>query len=69
MGAGDRERFVVALAKFLVENQAAKSINLQMGQVSAKEWAALRSTTPLTGYPTCQEAEGILREWLFRGKS
>ena len=64
----DKGRFIKQLATFLVGNQVGKSLNLQMGQVSAKEWAALRSTTPLHGYPTEAEAEATLREWLLEVK-
>ena len=61
----DRIEFVHALAAFLAGGQAMKSIELQMGKESAKQWAALRATTPLFGYPTIEEAEQTLREWLI----
>jgi len=57
-------RFVKELAKFLVEDQASKSILLEIGNLAAKGWAALRGTTPLMGYPTVQEAERQLADWL-----
>ena len=56
--------FIKALARYLVEKQAMKSIELQMEKESAKEWAALRSATPLFGYPTVEEAEAQLTEFL-----
>jgi len=59
-----KELFVRELAKYLCEGQAGKSIKLEMGQPEAKQWAALRGTTPLVGYPTVEEAEKRLAEWL-----
>lgn len=63
--ASHQRDFVKALAKFLVDGQASKSIRLEMGEELAKEWAALRQTTPIFGYPTVEEAEKILLEWLM----
>jgi len=60
----DKKEFVKTLAKFLVEGQASKSIKLEMGEESAKEWSVLRQTTPIFGYPTVAEAEAQLSEWL-----
>jgi hypothetical protein len=61
----DRKKaFIKELARFLASNQAERSIKLQMGKQSAKEWAALRGTTPLFGYPTLEEAETVLTEFL-----
>lgn len=60
-----KERFIRQLAQFLAGNQARKSIELEMGKESAKEWAALRATTPLFGYPSVDEAEATLREFLL----
>jgi hypothetical protein len=59
-----KKRFIRQLAIFLVEDQVKKSIGLEMGKESAKQWAALRSTTPLHGYPTVEEAEEALSEFL-----
>lgn len=56
--------FIKKLARYLAGNQAQKSIELQMGKDSAKEWAELRSTTPLVGYPTVEEAEHVLTHFL-----
>ena len=56
--------FVHQLALYLVGNQAEMSIRLQMGRKDAEAWAALRDTTPLRGYPTVDQAEEQLREWL-----
>lgn len=60
----DRQRFIRVLAEYLVGNQVEQSIRLQMGKQSAKEWAALRSATPLFGYPTVDEAFSKLCEFL-----
>lgn len=67
-----KELFVRVLAKFLVDNQAGKSIAMELearhppvhGIVWAQEWAALRNATPLFGYPTVEEAEKALTEFL-----
>ena len=59
-----KERFIKALAKYLVGNQAEMSIKLQMGKPEAKTWAEMRSATPLQGYPTVDEAEEVLERWL-----
>lgn len=56
--------FTRALARFLVCNQAGKSIDLEMGKEYAKEWSELRATTPLSGYPNLDEAEEQLLAWL-----
>jgi hypothetical protein len=67
-----QERFLDQLTSFLVDNQAGKSIRLEMEQSApgnylmlAREWAALRSATPLFGYPTPAEARKILARFLF----
>lgn len=70
-----KRRFVKALAQFLVGLQAGKSIALELEQKRidagippivpwAGEWAALRQATPLFGYPTMDEAEEALSEFL-----
>lgn len=56
--------FIKQLAQFLAGDQSRKSIELQMGKSSAKEWAELRNLTPLFGYPTMEEAEQTLADWL-----
>lgn len=60
----DKQAFVAALADYLVTDQARKSILLEMGKPEAKQWAALRATTPLQGYPTLEEAKAQLTAWL-----
>ena len=61
----ERKRiFIRRLAEFLVGDQVRKSIELQVGKESGKEWAALRGATPLFGYPTVEEAEKVLLEFL-----
>ncbi len=57
--------FVRALAEYLVGDQAKRSIALEAGDRNAKQWSALRATTPLFGYPTLDEAEKTLSDWLF----
>jgi len=59
-----KQDFIKQLAIFLAGNQAKKSIELQIGKESAKEWKELRSKTPLFGYPTIEEAEEILTDFL-----
>lgn len=59
-----KETFVRRLAAFLVKDQAAKSIRLEMGRPDAKEWAHLRAATPISGWPTEQEAVETLSKWL-----
>lgn len=59
-----KEEFIKALAVYLVKDQARKSIELEMQKPAAEEWAALRSLTPLFGYPTVEEAVTVLTEFL-----
>lgn len=61
----DHEVFVKALAQFLVADQAKKSMQLALGVEVGHQWRDLRMTTPLAGYPTVQEAEKQLAEWLW----
>ena len=58
--------FIRELADYLVKDQARKSIELEMGMVSAQEWARLRGKTPLFGYPTIEQA--IVQLTNFLGK-
>ena len=66
-----KEKFIKVLAQFLVENQAGKSIALELESRRkpmlpwAHEWAALRNATPLFGYPSVAEAEEALRDFLL----
>lgn len=61
----DKEKFIAALAEYLAgTNQAHMSILLEMGKPEAKQWAAIRSTTPLFGYPSVEEAIEQLTEFL-----
>jgi len=64
MNGRDRAPFIRELARFLVGDQAIRSIQLEAGSKGAREWAALRGTTPLFGYPTVAEAEATLAAWL-----
>jgi len=59
-----KREFTKVLAGFLAGDQVAKSIWLQMGKPLAQEWANLRASTPLSGYPTVKEAEQLLKEFL-----
>lgn len=65
-----KREFIRALAKFLVGDQAKKSLLLDPRMAGSpfsslvKEWAELRGTTPLFGYPTLSEAEELLEEFL-----
>ena len=59
-----RKDFIKVLAKFLAHDQGFKSVQLEAGVPFAKEWAELRSATPLFGYLTIEEAEKILTEFL-----
>lgn len=59
-----KQEFIKRLAEYLAKDQAKWSIKLEMGDENAKTWAALRSWTPLMGYPTIEEAEKLLTEFL-----
>jgi hypothetical protein len=59
-----KQTFIHRLAEYMVKDQVQKSIELEMGKPSAWEWAHLRSLTPLHGYPTVEEAEKALVEFL-----
>jgi len=60
-----KKEFIRILAEFLVGNEAKKSIELQMGKESAKEWSKLRGATPLFGYyPDVEKAIKELEEFL-----
>lgn len=60
-----KKDFIKALAEYLVGNETMKSIELQMGKESAKEWQKLRSATPLVGYyPDINKAIKELEEFL-----
>ncbi len=64
-----RAAFIEALAGFLVNNQAMKSIELEMNKPSAIEWAKVRGATPLFGYPTLEEAVEVLNGFLWGGEA
>jgi hypothetical protein len=59
-----KQRFVRELAEYLVADQAMRSIELSMQKPEALQWARLRNATPLSGYPTVEEAERLLTEFL-----
>lgn len=69
----DKHRFIKQLAQFMCENEAGKSIAIELEQKVpplpgmpkwAQDWAALRQTTPIHGYKSVAEAEEILTEFL-----
>lgn len=57
------ERFIHALAVYLVSDQAVMSIKLQMGKPEAVAWQKLRSCSPLFGYLSVDEAKAKLAEF------
>ena len=59
-----KKAFIAALAEYLVGDQVKKSIHLQLGKESAVQWSKLRGLTPLHGYPTVEEAQKILEDFL-----
>jgi len=63
-----KQKFIRQLAEYLAgTNQCRYSILLsQRGQLKecADDWAALRGLTPLFGYPSVEEAEKILTDFL-----
>jgi hypothetical protein len=61
-----RDIFIRALAEYLVGN-AALSIKLEMGDPAARLWAKVRGATPLSGYPTVDEAVSTLTRWFDGG--
>ena len=62
--SGRKNVFIMELAEFIAGNQARKSIELQMGKESAKEWAKLRGASPVFGYGTVDEAYEVLVDFL-----
>lgn len=62
--AGRKQIFIRLLAEYLTADQARRSIELEMGKPDAQVWARLRSASPLFGYPTVDEAEEALTEFL-----
>jgi len=59
-----KEKFIKAMAKYLVGSSAEKSIKLQMETKEGKEWAEILNTTPIFGWKTTDEAEKILTDFL-----
>ena len=60
-----KKLFIKQLACFLSENHVRKSIDLELGNAYAKEWAKLRQSTPIFGNPTVEETEKELIEFLM----
>jgi len=46
-----------ALAPYLSEDQARKSIDLQLGKPYAREWAQIRTAANVRGYATTDDTE------------
>lgn len=60
-----RERLIDAIAHFIVDNVADKSIRLQMNQHAIyHEWAKIHQASGCFGYPTLDEARAKIRETL-----
>lgn len=59
-----KKAFIKRLAEYFVVDQAKWSIKLSMNSADAKTWSELRNLTPLRGYPTLEEAEKVLSEFL-----
>ncbi len=59
-----KETFIKELVRYLVKNQATKSIGVELGNPAFCEWVTLRELTPLRGYPTVEEATIIITEFL-----
>ena len=62
--AEKKAAFIKRLATYFATDQGKWSIRLEMGSEDAKTWASLRSYTPLMGYPSVEEAEKLLTEFL-----
>jgi hypothetical protein len=60
-----KKEFVKELARYFCEDQATKSIWLQMGREDAKAWSRLRGLTPVSGWATVEEAQATLEQWLL----
>jgi len=59
-----KEAFIKKLAEYFTKDQAEWSMKLQAGSQAARTWADLRGLTPLRGYPTVEEAEKTLSDFL-----
>ena len=62
--SNDKDAFIKALAVFFTKDQMRRSIEVELKLPYAIAWATVRSYTPLTGWPTIDEAEKQLREFL-----
>lgn len=61
-----KKDFIKAVAKLCANDQAMKSIALEMGKSHAREWAEIRNTIPgMRGYPTLTEAVEALEAFLL----
>lgn len=58
-----KQQFIQAIAEYLCQDSASKSIELEMGRTRAKEWAKVRNASPIFGYATVEEAQKTLAEF------
>jgi hypothetical protein len=66
MKAAKKKLFVKALAQLLADDEVVgviPALSCDFGPLK-RAWAILRSTTPLHGFPSVEEAEKILTEFL-----
>ena len=59
-----KRAFVRALAEYLAGDAAAMSAGLAARRPDAIRWQSIRSTTPLFGWQSVDEAERVLLDWL-----
>ena len=61
-----RSAFIKELAIFLAGRQCEMSVRLEANPEDplAQQWLVLRNRTPLFGYPSAEEAEKQLKEFL-----
>lgn len=59
-----RKHFVHVVAEFLTEDIARKSIEAQVGTPLGRAWSRIWHASTLRGYPTLEEAEKTLEEFL-----
>jgi hypothetical protein len=67
MPLGNKAEFVRALARYLAGRNAVKmnlALSTGIGRDAAERWLEIRNATPLQGYPTIDEAEETLGDWL-----
>lgn len=55
-----KRRFIHALAELLSRDEARKSIDLELKNPYAIEWAKLRGSSPIFGYTSVEDTENQL---------